>query len=378
MVRFCEATGGSASFPASTMSESTAQVQLQVPGIKYLIVDSSPLLTAPLASLRPLAQSFLITPDVVNELRDKKGREVIEEAKLQLLPPPGSNAKPGFLIREPTAEAVAKGPSLFPSASLSPRKRSSPFPLANPPVTAFARRTGDIAVLSSADIRVLALCLTLEIEENGTWRVRDFPGQVLTGPPKTDDPNAAEEPSPSPAVDAASSTLDALSLEDPQDPVASTSAATLEPVEVPNSELEGDAEDAEEQGEDFDGEEEEGDEQEGDEQEGDEGDESDADSDDSHDSSSSWITPDNVTSHKVKDLGLFTPPAADPTKPPKTIMKAAVLTGDFAMQNVALQMGLNVLGSGGKRVREVRTWVLRCHACYKSVSSPPPSLFPPD
>lgn len=46
-------------------------------------------------------------------------------------------------------------------------------------------------------------------------------------------------------------------------------------------------------------------------------------------------------------------------------MKAALLTGDFAMQNVALQMGLNVLGSGGKRVREVRTWVLRCHACYK-------------
>jgi hypothetical protein len=34
-----------------------------------------------------------------------------------------------------------------------------------------------------------------------------------------------------------------------------------------------------------------------------------------------------------------------------------VLTGDYAMQNVALQMGLNVLGSGGKRVREVRTWV---------------------
>jgi hypothetical protein len=30
-----------------------------------------------------------------------------------------------------------------------------------------------------------------------------------------------------------------------------------------------------------------------------------------------------------------------------------------------LQMGLNVLGSGGKRVREVRTWVLRCHACFK-------------
>lgn len=113
------------------------------------------------------------------------------------------------------------------------------------------------------------------------------------------------------------------------------------------------------------------------------GDVSDAESDSS---TGSWITPDNVHAHKVRDLGLFEAPeastsgsaaaststsnvsgAAAPAKAPKpkTIMKSAVLTGDFAMQNVALQMGLNVLGSGGKRVREVRTWVLRCHACFK-------------
>ena len=120
---------------------------------------------------------------------------------------------------------------------------------------------------------------------------------------------------------------------------------------------------------------------------------SDAESDSS---AGSWITPDNVHAHKVRDLGLFEAPEASTsaaasatastsssaaagaptttagntakaakTPKPKTIMKAAVLTGDYAMQNVALQMGLNVLGSGGKRVREVRTWVLRCHACFK-------------
>jgi len=107
------------------------------------------------------------------------------------------------------------------------------------------------------------------------------------------------------------------------------------------------------------------------------GDVSDAESDSS---AGSWITPDNVHDHQVRDLGLFesaeaqaasaqasTSKAQQQPPKPKTIMKAAVLTGDFAMQNVALQMGLNVLGSGGKRVREVRTWVLRCHACFKCV-----------
>lgn len=222
-------------------------------------------------------------------------------------------------------------------------------------MTSFARKTGDIAVLSTADIRVLALCLTIEIEENGTWRVRDHPGQVLTGPPKSEG-----EPAPTPE-DAASAAVAALSLDATPDaePVASTSGTSPPRDDAP--EVVDEPESADVDDEERDGNDSEGDDDEGDDDEG-------AESDDSHDSSSSWITPDNVTLHKVKDLGLFAPPENDSTKPPKTIMKAAVLTGDFAMQNVALQMGLNVLGSGGKRVREVRTWVLRCHACYKCVT----------
>ncbi|KAL8276970.1 hypothetical protein RQP46_010605 [Phenoliferia psychrophenolica] len=316
-----------------------------LPGIKHLIVDTGALITSPVSSLRGLALSYLVTPDVVNELRDKKGREVLAEAQLQLIPPPGSDFKAGFAVREPSAEAVAK-------------------------VTSFARKTGDIAVLSTADIRVLALCLTLEIEENGTWRVRDHPGQVLTGPPKlegtpteTDDATAAvaaldlDSPAPAPVVEEA-------------EPVASTSAPPPLPEAVEEEE--------EAQQSSSNVEEDDQDEEEANDENDDEDDLSDAESTDSHDSSSSWITPDNVTSHKVKDLGLFSPPESTDGAPikPKTVMKSAVLTGDFAMQNVALQMGLNVLGSGGKRVREVRTWVLRCHACYKICKNPEKRFCP--
>jgi len=40
------------------------------------------------------------------------------------------------------------------------------------------------------------------------------------------------------------------------------------------------------------------------------------------------------------------------------------ITSDFAMQNVLLQMGLNLASVGGKVVRSVRSWVLKCDACF--------------
>ncbi|GJN87764.1 hypothetical protein Rhopal_000719-T1 [Rhodotorula paludigena] len=351
--------------------------------IKWLVIDSAPLFQSPLSSLRNSATHYLVTSDVVAELRDKRGRALLDEAKLQLPadtlaegqePDEMHRNREGFEVRDPTPESVAK-------------------------ITAFARKTGDLAVLSQADIRVLALCLTLELEENGTWRVRDTPGQVLTGPPKEDKgkkESDAQEQAPgkeekedAPVAadaeeaenDALASTLEKLDVQDAKEdlspaappapapsipadtssasPAASTSAlpdAASSPSQP--SLADAPAADAAAGGDD---------------------DVSDAESDSS---AGSWITPDNVHAHKVRDLGLFAAPdqpeastSSGPAKP-KTIMKAAVLTGDFAMQNVALQMGLNVLGSGGKRVREVRTWVLRCHACFKLCKNPEKRFCP--
>ncbi|GAV57932.1 NOB1_Zn_bind domain-containing protein [Cephalotus follicularis] len=42
----------------------------------------------------------------------------------------------------------------------------------------------------------------------------------------------------------------------------------------------------------------------------------------------------------------------------------ACVTGDFAMQNVLLQMGLRLVAPGGIQIRELHRWILKCHACY--------------
>ncbi|GAB2301655.1 Nin1 binding protein [Dionaea muscipula] len=46
----------------------------------------------------------------------------------------------------------------------------------------------------------------------------------------------------------------------------------------------------------------------------------------------------------------------------------ACITGDFAMQNVILQMGLRLLAPGGMQIRELHRWILKCHACLNVTS----------
>lgn len=49
----------------------------------------------------------------------------------------------------------------------------------------------------------------------------------------------------------------------------------------------------------------------------------------------------------------------------KDFLPTAVSTGDFAMQNVALQMGLNLVSPvDGKYIKQVKSHMLRCHACF--------------
>ena len=58
------------------------------------------------------------------------------------------------------------------------------------------------------------------------------------------------------------------------------------------------------------------------------------------------------------------------TEPPLS-QRAACATTDFAMQNVLLQMNLIVLSvDDGMRIRRLKSWVLRCGACFKIHSSP--------
>ena len=46
-------------------------------------------------------------------------------------------------------------------------------------------------------------------------------------------------------------------------------------------------------------------------------------------------------------------------------MQVATITTDFAMQNVLLQIGLNLLSPSIQQVRHIKSYILRCHACFQ-------------
>lgn len=85
--------------------------------------------------------------------------------------------------------------------------------------------------------------------------------------------------------------------------------------------------------------------------------------------SGEWITPDNVALHKSRALDLLPSSDGDLKKRRQAVEEepvfAGCMTADFAMQNVLLQMGLTLVGTEGRRIHKVKTWVLRCHACFK-------------
>lgn len=75
-----------------------------------------------------------------------------------------------------------------------------------------------------------------------------------------------------------------------------------------------------------------------------------------NDDDEGWITPSNIK--KIKD-------AKKANETPLRLAKVACITTDFAMQNVLLQMRLRVISFDGLAIRTAKTWVLRCHACFK-------------
>lgn len=200
-------------------------------------------------------------------------------------------------------------------------------------VTAFARKTGDISVLSTTDLQIIALLYTVEVEANGTRRIRSAPGA------KTEFEMEKEH--------AAKLKREARLKRKAQEPVQEVQE------EIKQLDLTPGQPEVEEDNDDW---------TTVPTKQNTKVEESDTDSSDGE-----WITPSNVTEHKARDTGLISAaPGAGSSSAQK--MEAACITGDFAMQNVGLQMGLNIVGSNGSKIRNVKTWVLRCHACYKCVS----------
>jgi len=75
--------------------------------------------------------------------------------------------------------------------------------------------------------------------------------------------------------------------------------------------------------------------------------------------SEGWITPSNIKKRQARDSAI----SASST-PESKVMQIATMTTDFACQNVLLQMNLNLLSTTLQRIRHLKTYIKRCHACF--------------
>lgn len=78
------------------------------------------------------------------------------------------------------------------------------------------------------------------------------------------------------------------------------------------------------------------------------------------DDESSWITPSNLEEMKSacgKDV-------IDDEKQ----ARVACMSTDYAVQNVLKQINLNIAALDGRIIKQMRTYILRCYACFKTTS----------
>ncbi|EFX01577.1 proteasome maturation ans ribosome synthesis protein [Grosmannia clavigera kw1407] len=287
--------------------------------IYCLVVDTGPIIQndPTVSTLLSQADELYTIPSVIEEIRDEVTRTRVETTLL-----------PFLKLRSPKPESIKF-------------------------VSDFARRTGDLEVLSRPDIHLLALTYELELENNGgDWRLRKTPAQKSVNG-KSPAAIAAEAAAQT-AEGAEKEAETANAVEAQQEPSEvlpeAQQAATLEE-KVGALSLDGAI------GEETEAAEEPQTEEAADEKEVEEvEEEEEADEDDG---GGEWITPSNLKKHQAKERG-----GGNPEQPIQRRLQAALLTSDFAMQNVALRINLNLLSPALARITRVKTWVLRCHGCF--------------
>ncbi|KAF5692865.1 UPF0271 protein [Fusarium denticulatum] len=302
--------------------------------IHSLVLDTGPLIKndPPANTLRAKAEQLYTLPCIISEIRDAATRARVETTLL-----------PFITLRSPNPESVKV-------------------------IRDFARRTGDLAVLSKPDIDVLALGYELECERNGgDWRLRKTPGQKgLNGKPNKPAEGEKTETETEKVEETLEKAVDNLTIENPveQATVGESSQSTeakdtvaetvAEPESKDESSTKATASSAiEETATATAGP-----------AQGEKADETieaveEASDGDASDNEGGWITPSNLKKHQAADTG------ATPSAPVQKTLQAAVLTSDYAMQNVALRMNLNLVAPSLARITHLKNWVLRCHGCFK-------------
>ena len=307
--------------------------------IHTLVLDTGSIIKnePSVSTLLKQSESLMTVPEILAEIRDAPTRSRVE-----------TTLKPFLTVRSPSAASVKF-------------------------VTDFARRTGDLSVLSRADILIIALTYEVECERNGgDWRLRQAPGQKRingSAPPKQVDgePHTADAVATSTIEPSVESGKADAAVEDPQDvstdrvdlsqsneaqqsvpdqatdghPSVDSLTETLESVIVNDDQKVDQAEETNKI----------------------DSVQNSAESQEDSDSGSDgggWITPSNLKKKQAQDAGSI----ASQGPEPKT-MQVGVLTTDFAMQNVIMQINLNLLSPQLTRVKHLKTFVLRCHACFQ-------------
>ncbi|KAM3084293.1 20S-pre-rRNA D-site endonuclease nob1 [Clarireedia jacksonii] len=359
--------------------------------IHSLVLDAGPIIkNDPAVSTLVGQAEFLYTiPAVVDEIRDEVTRSRVQTTLLPLL-----------TLRSPRPASIKI-------------------------ISEFARKTGDLEVLSRPDIHLMALAYELECERNhGNWRLRSVPGQQrLNGAPPKSLNREAQPPAEESSAETAESaqqpkvetrgawgtavppqankpisdtkgveeSLESTHLTTAKDSETTEDSNVAEPAEAAAAEKE--SKEPKNAGREFtpvpaiqeerkesrnvEPESEQSlayiPEQQSKEQGSEVAPEPTAEgplesalnpevieeveSDGSDDEG--WITPSNLKKHKEKDGNGSFEPQEEQKK-----MQVATITSDFAMQNVMLRMNLNLLSPSLQRIRQVKSWVLRCHACF--------------
>ncbi|KAJ0348155.1 hypothetical protein COL154_003248 [Colletotrichum chrysophilum] len=293
--------------------------------IHTLVLDTGPLIKndPPVSTLLARADELFMLPSIIDEIRDVNTRTRVQT-------------------------------TLMPFVKLrNPRPDSIKF------VTNFARRTGDLEVLSRPDLHLLALTYELDVEKNGgDSRLRKDPNQRIPNTPKSATSDAAEGKPNQEVSSVQGETVEdetSTGVKGNADSTETEATASDEATQAPPAIA--DATDITQEMEKLEVQEDKPNEEQA------AVEESTAEAvvakEDASDDEDGWITPSNVKKHKEKDSKRLQPtePAVD--------VKVGILTSDYAMQNVALRIGLNLLSPAMSRITQLKTWVLRCHGCFQ-------------
>ncbi|CAI5747072.1 unnamed protein product [Peronospora destructor] len=310
-----------------------------------LVIDSGAIIKG--TNLAVLAENFWTVPDVLDEIRDKKSRAILERLPFNLQ------------TRDPSAEAMKA-------------------------VVNFSRKTGDFTYLSLTDLRVMALSYQLEVEANGADHLRTSPERSQTVTRTTNGKIIGSSQSNisckyfgtamgckfgdeckflhdaveniEKAAEVSTKKVDVLcrffntlegckygdecsfiheETEKIEEPIKETETADVEHViseEIRNADVKSriigglaassNAGAAEDDGK-------------------------------------NWITNDNFAKFTASPFG-----DGQGLEEISSQLSVGCITTDFSMQNVMLQIGLRLLSTEGMIIKRVKQWILRCIACF--------------